>query len=72
MTLSIMTFSTRELIVSFGLKTLTIMTVGMGIKCHYAECHYAECRYAECHYAECHYAECQNAEPLVHCTEYFI
>jgi hypothetical protein len=39
-------------------KTLSIMTFGMSISCHYAECHYAECNYAECQYAECQYAEC--------------
>jgi hypothetical protein len=54
--------------------TLSIKTLSLSIKCHYAEvimlgvaflyfyvkCHYAECHYAECRYTECLYAECHD------------
>jgi len=40
--------------------TLGIMTLGISIKCHYAQCRIF-LFYAECHYAECRNAECRGA-----------
>ncbi len=51
-----------DLFVTLSKTTFSIMTLGIGINCHYAACHYAECHYTECRYPECRYAECNYAE----------
>ncbi len=50
-----MTFSIMDLNM-----TLSIMTLCISIKCHYAESSIFYC-YAECHYAECRRAQCRGA-----------
>ncbi len=46
---------------------LSIMTLGISIKCHYVDCRVlffvrmSECSYAECLYAKCRFAECLGA-----------
>ncbi len=55
-----------DLIVNSAWKTLSIMTRGISINCHYAQCLNVELRNAEM--LKCHNAECRVAK-LRACTE---
>ncbi len=46
-------------VITFSIKTLSLMTLNKSADRHYAECHY-KCRNSV-HYAERRYAECHGA-----------